>query len=342
MAKQRKKKPSRSNILPRSVGIFFYWLRYRIGEYCLRGFVRILPWLPKRFLAVLVLAAEKATFALLWKYRRRMEENLIAAFGRELPFGDERGALLHRIWRNFAKGISETGSIMDGWPEKVASEVAIEGEEHLKRAVAEGKGVIALSAHVGNFTMIGARLAAAGYRFSVVVKQPRDRRFARLIDDYRARVGIQTISAKPRREAVRGILKALRANGVVLMIADEFKSGGVPVNFFGRTVSAPRGPATLALRTGAATLPMFATRDFAGRLALHIGAKIDLVGGSGLEESVAANTVLFTRHLEEIVRRYPDQWNWLGFPRDGRIAARPVRVPAENPTPTDQPPSVRE
>ncbi|HET8563749.1 MAG TPA: lysophospholipid acyltransferase family protein, partial [Candidatus Binatia bacterium] len=129
----------------------------------------------------------------------------------------------------------------------------------------------------------------------------------------------KTIPAKPRREAVRGILRALRENGIVLMIADEFKSGGIMVDFLGQKSPAPRGPATLALRTGAATLPMFATRRADGSLLLSIGPEIELIQTPELEDSVAANTALFTRHLEDMIRRYPDQWNWLGFPRDGRL-----------------------
>src|SRR5439155_1380513 len=194
----------------------------------------------------------------------------------------------------------------------------------LKDALAKGKGVLALSAHLGSFTMIGARLAAEGYPFSAVVKQPRDQRFARLIDAYREQIGIQTISAKPRTEAVRGILKALRKNRIVLMIADEFKSGGVMVDFMGQTSAAPRGPATLALRTGAVTLPMFAARRADGSLVLSIGAELKPVRMEDLEESVEATTALYTRHLENTIREYPDQWNWLDFGGDqSQIVAFP-------------------
>ena len=196
--------------------------------------------------------------------------------------------------------------------------VAVEGEEHLARALAKGKGVVALSAHLGNFAMIGARVAAAGYPFSVVVKQPRDSRLANLIDEYRARVGIKTISARPRRETARRILRALRQNEIVLLIADEFKSAGVRVEFFGRSALAPRGPATLALRTGAAVVPMFVTRGEKDQLTLRIGPEIDLARTENPQQDVGTNTALFTRHLEEMIRRYPDQWNWLGFRKDGK------------------------
>ncbi len=302
------------------LGRFLYWLRYRLGEYCLRGFVALLPWIPRRSIMLLTSAAARLTFALLWKYRKRMEENLSAAMGEEFATQARRKAVVWRAWRNFAQGVYETTCALHRSKGEIRSNVAIQGEEHLQRALARGKGVVALSAHLGNFTMIGARVTAAGYPFSAVVKQPKDERFARLIDHYRAMVGIQTISAKPRREAARQILKALRGNGVILVIADEFKSGGVEVEFLGRTVSAPRGPATLALRTGAAVLPTFVTRDHEDHLTLHIGAEIPLTKTGDLQEDIAANASLFAGHLEAMVRRYPDQWNWLGFHRNGRRA----------------------
>jgi KDO2-lipid IV(A) lauroyltransferase len=227
--------------------------------------------------------------------------------------------LIWQAWKNFARGVLETCAVMHLSKETIVSTITMEGEEHLKRALARGKGVLALSAHLGAFTMIGARVAAGGYPFSVVVKQPGDEHFAQCLDDLRAQLGIRTISAKPRKEAVRGILKSLRENRVVLVIADEFKSGGVMVDFMGQTSPAPRGPATLALRTGAVTLPMFSARRPDGSLCLLIGPEIEPVQLEDLEKSVAATTALFTRHLEGAIRRYPDQWNWLGFPRNNRI-----------------------
>lgn len=322
MARRARKKSS-------FVGRFLYWVRYRIGEYCLRGFVSLLPQIPHRLLVLSTSAAARLAFVILWKYRQRMEENLSAAMGEEFFTSEKRKAMVWRAWRNFAQGVYETTCSIYLSKERICSTVAIQGEEYLQRALAKGKGAIGLSAHLGNFTMIGIRLAAAGYPFSVVVKQPKDQRFASLIDEYRAMVGIKTISAKPRREAARQILKALRRNEVVLLVADEFKSGGVEVSFLGRMAPAPRGPVTLALRTGAAVLPIFVTRDHEDHLTLSIGSEIDLIKTGDLQDDVAANAGLFTRHLEATVRRYPEQWNWLGFNRDGRRArAQMVKSPS--------------
>jgi KDO2-lipid IV(A) lauroyltransferase len=301
-----------------------YTVRYRVGEFVVRGFVRIFPWVPYPLLVRFAKFAARITFACCWKYRRQMEANVALAMGNQLTSAEERKALVRRAWQNFALAVVETSTAVHLPKEKIAELVALEGEDHLKQALAKGKGVLALSAHLGAFTLIGARLAAAGYPFSVVVKHPGDQRFARLIDNYRAQVGIATISAKPRREAARGILRALRANRVVLLIADEFKSGGLMVEFLGHPSPAPRGPATLALRTGAPTVPMFATRRVDGSLLLKIAPEIALIKDEDIEQSVAATTKVFTRCLEDAIRRYPDQWNWLGFRSNGRMG-EPIR-----------------
>jgi len=300
-------------------GQFFYGLRYRIGEYALRGFIGCLPYLPFSVVERFTYLAAWLSFKLMAQYRRRMEENVALSLGAEITSGAEREDLVWRAWKNFARGVLDTTAIMHYSKERIIASIRLQGEEHLQSALAKGKGVLALSAHLGSFTLIGARLAAAGYPFSVVVKHPADERFARLTDDYRAQIGIHTIPAKPRREAVRGLLKALRENRIVLVIADEFKSGDVMVEFFGMQMPAPRGPATLALRTGAATLPMFATRERDNSLLLSVGAPIAAVEREDLESSVVATTAIYTSHLEAAIRRYPDQWNWLGLPnRNGK------------------------
>lgn len=298
---------------------FFHRLRYRIGEYALRGLIGLLAWIPYRLLVLSTSFWAWVSFGLLWQYRRRMEENVATALGDEIVSPADRKALTWRAWKNFARGVLETCEVMHLSREAIVSTVAMKGEEHLKQALARGKGVLGLSAHLGAFTMIGPRIAAAGYPFSIVVKQPKDEHFALYIDDLRAQKGIRTISAKPRKEAVRGILKSLRENRVVLVIADEFKSGDVTVDFMGQQSPAPRGPATLALRTGAVTLPMFMTWRPDGSLCLLIEPEVSPVRLENLDESVAATTALFTRQLESAIRRYPEQWNWLGFPRNNRI-----------------------
>jgi KDO2-lipid IV(A) lauroyltransferase len=298
-----------------------YVLRYRIGEYSLRGFIALLPYIPFRLVEIFASFLAWTTYTVSRGYRQRMEDNLTAALGKEIPRAEDRKALVKRAWLNFALGVLDTAAVTHYSKQDIIDRVKIEGEEHIRRALEMGRGVVGISAHLGQFTMIGARLAASGYPFSVVVKHPADERFARLTDDYRTQLGLHTIPAKPRREAVRGILKALRENRIVMIIADEFKSGDVMVDFFGMKLPAPRGPATMAIRTGAVTLPMFATVQPDDSILLSVGAPIPAVEQEELEDSVVATTARYTACLEAAIRRNPDQWNWLGLPnRNGTIS----------------------
>ena len=305
------------------VGNFFHWLRYRIGEACLRGFTAVLPWIPETALSAITEMAGRLTFRILWIYKARMERNVLIAMGGKFPSPEARRNLIRRAWRNFARSFQETTRAIYKSKETICSTVSIQGEEHLKRAMAKGKGVVALSAHLGNFMMIGIRLAASGYPYNVIVKQPRDTRFARLLNHYRALVGIKTISAKPRRGAAQQILRVLRQNEIVLIIADEFKSGDIEVEFLGRLAPAPRGPVSLAMRSGAAVLPMFAIRDDQDRLTLMIGEEVSLINTGNVKADVKVNVMFFVRCLETMVSKYPDQWNWMGFPANGG-KAKPV------------------
>ena len=253
-------------------------------------------------------ATARLTFAILWKYRKLMEVNVSMAMSDQFLPVKRRKTLARMAWRNFVWGLYETACALNTSTDAICATVAIEGEEYLKRALEKGKGVIALGAHLGNFTMIGPRLAAVGYPFSILVKHPPDQRLTRLIVGYRAKVGVKTISAKPRRQAARQILDALRRNEVVLILPDVFKSGRVNAQFLGSAVYVRRGPVTLALRAGAAVVPMYVTRDAEDRLTLRISPEIDVLKTGDLQEDVAANLALFTRHLEDMVRRYPDQW----------------------------------
>lgn len=315
--------------LSRSRRRLLFALRYRLGECCIRGFMFLLPAIPRRLLWLVTGAGARLSFMLLRKYRTRMEENLARVMGPETLAPEERTKIVRRTWRNFARAFYETTAALASSAREIEAASPIRGEEHLKRALEKKKGVIGVSAHLGNFALIGARLAAAGYPFNVVVKQPRDLRLARLIDDYRARIGIRTISARPRRETARKILKALRKNEVVLLIADEFKSGGVEVKFLGLTAQAPRGPATLALRTGAAVLPMFMVRDSEDRLTLHVQPELELPATGDLERDVAVSVGRISSSLEEAILKYPDQWSWLGFGENGRAPGGPETEPGK-------------
>jgi KDO2-lipid IV(A) lauroyltransferase len=280
------------------------WLAIEIG----RLLVRILP---RQFLLSVSAGAAYLGFYLFRSFRKRSTRNLSFALGEQLD-PPEIGAMVRRSLKNFFRDFVELGFAFESSTEQIRAEIPIRGREHLEAALAKGKGAIALSAHLGNFLLVGTRLAAEGFSTYVLINPPRNNRLARLRADYRMKIGQRTIHARPRREAFRELVQVLRRNEVAVVIADEYRSAsGIDVPFFGRPVLARRGPATLALRTGAALVPIYLIRERSGKLTLMIEPEIELFRSGMIQADVKENTLRITQRLERTVRSYPDQWNWM-------------------------------
>lgn len=304
-------KPDRRSRLP-------YRIRYRTGEYLLRALVASLGRLPASARPYIAWITDRVSYLLLRGYRKRMQDALERSMRKELPTHAERRAVVRAAWRNFAYALVEAFATLFMTKDELCARIEIKGEERLREALARKKGVIAVSAHFGNFTMIGPRLVAQGYGFSAVIKLPREQRFASLQNGYCARAGVKVIPARPRRQSVAEIIRALRRNEIVLMVPDEFKTTGVEVSFLGHQVPAPKGPVTIAQRTGATVLPVFMVRDARDRLTLHVKPELQFVETEDREEDLRVNTSRFVGEIEKMVRQHPDQWSWMGFRRPGK------------------------
>lgn len=291
------------------------WLIVELGKLAVRT-------LPRRLVFSLSESLANLGFHLFRSFRRRSIDNLTLAFAGQADTR-EAGAVVRRSLRNFFRDFVEVGLLFYASPEAIRQEIPLRGHEHLEAALAKGRGVIALGAHLGNFFLVGSRLAVEGFPTHVLVNQSRHGEFAKLMDHYRLEVWQKTISARPRREASQELLQVLRRNQVAIVIADEFRSGkGIYVPFFGRTVLARRGPATLALRSGAAVVPIYMIRDSQGRLTLVIEPEMEMVRASGTKTEVKENILRITQWLERVVRSYPDQWNWMNIRwQEGSIGA---------------------
>jgi KDO2-lipid IV(A) lauroyltransferase len=281
------------------------WFGFMIG--C--GVVRVLPrtafFISDRLAAI--------GYRLFRGFRRRSVANIRVALGDRLN-GAAIDVVARRSLRHFFRCCVELLIAIDASDDEFRERIALVGRENLEAALAKGKGVLVLSAHLGNFFLVGSRLAVEGYAPFVLVNQPRDGRFAELMDKYRLKVRLHTIHARPRREALRELNGVLRQNQLAVIIADEFRNGnGVEAPFFGGTVISRRGPATLALRTGAAVVPAYLIRQADDYLKLVIEPELALERSGKGSADVTVNTARMTAWLERTVRAYPDQWNWMNI-----------------------------
>jgi len=284
--------------------------------------------LPRAWLFRLSDGASKLGFRLFKGFRTRSMRNLSMAF-RDRSDGAAVAETARRTLRNFFRDFVEIAVTLYSTDDELRAAVPMIGREHLDAALNKGSGVILLSAHLGNFFVLGTRLAAEGYPIHVLVNQPRDGRFAELMDRYRLKVKQRTVHARPRQEALNRLYEILRANQVAIIIADEYRRGsGIPVPLFGRIVAARRGPATVALRTEAAVVPACVIRQADDSLKLVIEPELELERSDKSKAAIRENTIRMTRWLERTVLRYPDQWNWMNIhwsesPAAGPIAASP-------------------
>jgi KDO2-lipid IV(A) lauroyltransferase len=255
----------------------------------------------------------KIGFYLLLGFRTRSIANIRVALGDGLSPG-EIGGVARQSLRNFFRACVEIGVAAVATDAKLKAEIPIVGRKNLDVALAKGKGVLLLSAHLGNFFLVGCRLALEGMPTFVLVNQPRDGRFAELMDDYRLRVRQKTIHARPRPRALRELTEVLRRNQIAVVIADEYRRGsGIEVPLFGKTVIARRGAVSLALRTGAAVVPAFMVRQADDSLRLVIEPELELAREERNAAAVREKTIRITRWLERTVRSYPEQWNWMNI-----------------------------
>ena len=181
------------------------------------------------------------------------------------------------------------------------------GWDNLDKAFERGKGVLLVGIHLGNWEVAGAALASSGYKINAVSETVGNEHINRLAIDLRARLGIELI---PMEYALKRVYKALRRNEAVGLVTDRPlpTDEGVPVEFFGRQIPWPAGPATLALRTGASIVTGYLVRNADDDYVGEIYPPLEFEVTGELERDVQFITQRIVSLQEDVIRRYPDQW----------------------------------
>ncbi len=250
-------------------------------------------------------------FRLLRGWRRVAFVNLNLALGMEKS-KDEIHWICCELFKNIGRDMLEVYRCPNFKDSYFKALVKFEGTEHLDHALNQGKGVIALSAHLGNFPLMGARLAREGYPSSFVTRDPENPKIAKAITSLRDAVGLETIPDEPRMACVSRCFKALKENRILLLQIDQ----NAPVteawvDFFGYLVPTFKGPVLFAMRTGAPILPMFMRRNSNNlhQITIHPPFTLNITGNA--EQDVTSNTARLTKLIEAAIREYPEQWLWI-------------------------------
>ena len=281
-------------------------LRNTAVYHATRAFIGLMNVLPRR-MALSVSGWVGALSYLVARSSRRLAlSNLELAFGDEMSSGQIR-QLGRSVFRELGRNVVDVARLPRITAENVDSLVRIEGLSHLESAYGEGRGVVAVSAHLGNFELMGTFLALKGFTVTVVAAPLYDPRLDALLLKNRERGGLHVVS---RDRAASAVLRALRKGHVVgLLVDQDTRGGGIAVPFFGRPARTPTGPAVLADRAGAPIVPMAIHRLADDTHLVTVRPPIRSAGKA--PEDVESTTSAYTAELERFIRRAPAQWVWM-------------------------------
>lgn len=208
--------------------------------------------------------------------------------------------------------------------------IRIEGRENLDRTLNLGKGVLLVSAHLGNWELGAMVLSMLGYQVNVVAWTHRNR----LINDFflqqRQGKGVKVI---PLGTAIRKVFSALKNNEAVGFLGDidyADPQTGIKVKLFGRDTIMPKGPAAFSLKAGSPIVPLFMLRERGNKFRFIFEEPIIYTATGNREDDLAGLTQTLSRTIESYIARNPGQWfmlipRWQSTQTVGAVDARTDR-----------------
>jgi lauroyl/myristoyl acyltransferase len=221
-------------------------------------------------------------------------------------------------FRNHAKAYADLMMLPRTEVSAMRPLLQVKGMENLEAARALGKGVMAVSCHMGSYEIVAAIWAATLSPVSFFAEELEPRALFEWYRDTRARLGISVLTLTVT--GIRKVTQALREKEMVITAIDRDIIGtGHVMPFFGRPAAIPLGTASIALRSGTPLLPVCVYRlpddTFMAEAAPHVIA--ENTGDRKADEIRVTQQLL--QVIEGFIRRHPEQWHvphriWAGSP----------------------------
>jgi KDO2-lipid IV(A) lauroyltransferase len=293
------------------------WFEYAAAWMILKT-LGILPRSAARSLAAAIV---RAMFALLPKLQRTAQLNLRLAF----PDWDDtqRATVIRGMLRHLGWMAAEFARFPRYTRDNIAETILLDGHENFLEGQRRGKGVLYLTGHIGAWELSSFAHALYGFPLHYMARPLDNARVDALVNRHRCLSGNRPIF---KNESARTLLKILHNSGTVGILADQntMPGEGMFVDFFGKQASTTTGIARVALHTDAAVVPGYAVWDaLLGKYKLRFEPPLELARTGDIEHDVLMNTQKFTKVIEEIIRKYPEQWVWV----HARWKARPKGEP---------------
>lgn len=250
---------------------------------------------------------------IVFRFQSRYKDLVIFHLG--MAFGRERSSreifeLAREVYVMLGKNGAEIlRSFRVNTTQDLKKFVTTTGLEHAEKAKAKGKGVIYFTGHLGAFELMIRTMSLYGYPMAVIGTALKDDRINEVVVGFRGAHGSEPIE---RGKETFKLIKTLKSGGGVAMLIDQdTKVKSVFVNFFGMPASTPAGAALMALKTGAAVVPVVIHLGDDKRQHVEVLPEVEIIQTGDEEKDIISNTQLFTDVLEAHIRKYPAQWVWM-------------------------------
>lgn len=234
------------------------------------------------------------------KHRNRTISNIALAFP-ELP-PEKQQDMAREMFRHFGRVVADFLRSPMRDSAELKSCTAVEGAEHLAAALGQERGVLLISAHLGNFERMAEYISADGNRVSGIARDANESAITEKVNSLRAKYA----DVLSRGNAARETIKRLKANQLVAILPDQ-NADEAYIPFFGKPAGTVLGPAVLHLRTKAPILPCCHLRTGPGTYRHIYLEPIVAEDGEKPEE-------LMTRvnaAIEQMIRLAPEQYLWM-------------------------------
>lgn len=271
----------------------------------LRTLVRVAEVLP-RSVGRLVFGHLGGLAYLLFKKSRRIAlVNLRLIYGKAVPDKEIRG-LARRAFVNLGTFAFDVARLRRATPQSLTRIVKVTGQKHLDDALARGKGVIALTGHVGNWELLGAYFSLMGYPVSVLATRLKDSNLDGLVLSLRQDSGLGVLE---RSRDVKEALRCLRRGEILGVLIDQDTAvESVVVDFMGKPTKTAVGPVKLASRTGAAIVPLAMLATEEGGYKIEVKEPLFV---RGEDTSLYEDVQRCSKAVEAFIQAEPSQWVWM-------------------------------
>jgi KDO2-lipid IV(A) lauroyltransferase len=275
----------------------YYYLLYKIGQFIALS-------LPLRLGYRVAVFCSDLHYLFANVDRRNVTANLKAIFPEKSE--KEIAAIRLQMFRNFAKYLVDFFRFSKLDTDFIKENIRVENIDYVDQGLAQGKGVIALTAHIGNWELGGVVTALLGYPFWAVALPHKHKKVNDFFNSQRGSKGMQVI---PFGRAARQCLETLQKNMVLALAGDrDFSEKGLVLDFFGRPTFLPAGAAAFSLKTGCQIVPGFMIRDEDDKFTLKFDKPIEYAPTKDRERDLVEITGRCKTVIENYIKRYPDQW----------------------------------